>query len=113
MIVIEPDAETKRLRRGAALGIGALVLSLITTFWALILWAVGFGVLEAGAAYGIAITFFALCGFVGLSFFAFTIVVGTIALFRNAQVGIVCASVAIVVALGALTGGILVAVSLR
>jgi hypothetical protein len=113
-IVIEPAARPapRRARRGAAWGILSLVLALFTTFWAVISWIVGVSASSTVSGYGIALVVLAICSSIGLLFFVITGVTATFALLRNAQVGVICGSAAIVVALGALTIGVLVAVAL-
>lgn len=105
------DAPTARVRRGAGLGIASLALSLVTAFWSVIVWAIGLAVPNGGTGYEVALVVLALCSFIGLAFFAFTVVVAVLALLRNGQVGVTSACVGLVLAVGGLIVGILVAAS--
>jgi hypothetical protein len=113
-IVIEPASRPalRRPRRGVAWGIASLVFALFTSFWAIIVWAVGLSASQAGSGYGVALVVFALCATVGLAFFVITAVLATFALMRNIQLGVICGCAALAVALGALAIGVLVAVAL-
>lgn len=112
-IVIEPaDRPTlPRERRGIILGIMALVLSLITAFWALFAWIIWVSVGRTDATV-VAAVIFAIVAIIGIAMFGVTLVFGILAVIRNQLVGVICGSVALVIALGALGLGLTLATSL-
>jgi len=112
-IVIEPATHhsQRQARRGVFLGVASLGLSLLAAFWAVILWAVGLGTTPTDSAYGVALFVFAAAGVIGVIVFVLTVVIAVLALIRNTQIGVVCASVALAVAAGSLVVGVIVATS--
>ena len=96
-------------RRGVGLGVGAFVLSIFTGFWSIILWAVSIGATAPGSGRAIAVVFFALCAIIGFLFFALTAIAATLSFRRNVRR--VWAFLACVIATGALTAGVVLAVS--
>ena len=101
-----------RDRRGSALGIGALVLSVITGFWAIVLWAVSIGATTPGSGQPIAIVFFTFCAIIGFAFFALTAITATFSFRRNARSGMIWAMLGFAIALSALTAGVVLAASI-
>ena len=87
------------------------MLSLITGFWVIILWAVSIGATQEGAGRPIAIVFFTFCAIIGFAFFALTAVTAVFSFRRNLRLGRVWASIASAIGLGALVAGVILAVS--
>ena len=111
-IIVRPaDRAPLRVRRGIGLGIGAFVVSMLTGFWAIILWAVSISATAAGSGRPIAIVFFTFCAIIGFVFFALTAVTATFSFRRNVRLGQVWATLASAIAVGALTAGVVLAVT--
>lgn len=111
IIVTAAERSPLRIRRGAALGIAAFVLSVVTAFWAIILWAVSIGATEPGSGRPIAIAFFAFCAIVGFGFLALTTVTATFSFRRNLRLGRVWAVLGSVIAGASLVAGIVLAIT--
>jgi hypothetical protein len=108
-ITLEPALRSvARERRGSVLGVVALVFSLFSAFWAAILWII----VAASDGQFVGTLLFSLAGVVGVVFLALTAVFATMAIMRNATVGLVSAIVAAAVGAGALVAGLLAAVQL-
>ena len=112
IIVTPAKRAPTRDRRGSALGIGAFVLSVITGFWAIVLWAVSIGATEPGSGRPIAIVFFTFCAIIGFVFFALTAVAVTFSFRRNLRLGRIWATLGSAIALAALTAGVVLAVAI-
>ena len=111
IIITAAERSPLRIRRGVGLGIGAFVLSMITGFWAIILWAVSIGATQEGSGRPIAIVFFTFCAVIGFAFFALTAVTAVFSFGRNVRLGRVWAAIASAIALGALAAGVILAVA--
>lgn len=111
IIVTPAKRAPTRDRRGSALGIGAFLLSVITGFWAIVLWAVSIGATEPGSGRPIAIVFFTFCAIIGFVFFALTAVAVTFSFRRNVRLGRIWATLGAALALAALAAGVFLAVA--
>lgn len=111
IIVTPAERAPTRSRRGSALGIGTFVLSVVTGFWTIVLWAVSIGATAPGSGRPIAIVFFTFCAIIGFTFFALVAITATFSFRRNARLGMIWATVGSAVALAALTAGVVLAAS--
>lgn len=110
--VIDPSVRTLHTaRRGVVLGGTALVLSLVASFWALMLWLISVSVHGVDANLFAEIVF-VVVALVGMTTLAVSAVFGVLAIIRNSQVGVICASVAILLLVGAAILGLTAAIDL-
>lgn len=111
IIVMPAERAASRSRRGAGLGISSFVLSVITGFWVIIMWAVSIGATQPGSARPIAIVFFTLCAIIGFVFLTLTTITATFSFRRNLQVGRIWAVLASAIGAIALTAAVVLAVA--
>ena len=111
IIVTAAERSPIRIRRGVGLGITSFVLSVIAGSWVIILWAVSIGATQPGSGRAIAIVFFTLSAIIGFVFLALTAITATFSFRRNVRLGLVWSTIASVIGVVALTGAVVLAVS--
>lgn len=111
IIVTAAERSPLVVRRGVGLGIAAFVLSVMSGFWVIILWAVSIGATQPGSGRPIAIVFFALCAIVAFVSLTLTAITATFSLRRNLRLGRVWAVLGSVIGTAALIAGVVLAVA--
>ena len=111
IIVTVAEGSPSRGRRGVGWGITSFVLSVIAGTWVIILWAVSIGATQPGSGRSIAIVFFTLCAIVGFVFLVLAGVTATFSFRRNLRLGRLWAAMASAIGVIAVTGAVVLAVS--
>ncbi len=111
IIVNAAERPPIRTRRGIALGTASFVLSVITGFWVIILWAVSIGATEPGSGRSIAIVFFTFCAIIAFVFLMLTAISATFSFRNNLRLGRLWAVFASVIGFAALVAAVVLAVA--